>query len=397
MRLRQLIVVLLLLTSCVDVFAGFFRREPVRPGRTSMDTNQTVVNAQIVSNYLIVTAKWDKRGPYNFLIDTGASTTLVSPMLAQRYGKPNRGHAMAEGGVSVRSSDGETTVLEQTSIPMITLGDAQFENVPALIYDCTTISVHLGLRIDGILGFPFFRELILSLDYPKSRLVLTKPSSANALQPGVTVPFNNSLGTPTIPLQLEDKSFIALIDSGNDCALRINPLGMDLWYSQAPRKGNMVSSLTGDRPQILARLEQSILLGDYRFETPVVEITDELPALGGALLRNFVISFDQGSNKVTFFRETREPLQFKSKRSTGISVAKAGAYWRIIGIIADSPAKKSGVEEGDLITRINSESVENWGPERFASLVEKNDEIVFSFLVGKREYEIKLRVMELVP
>lgn len=58
--------------------------------RTTLNDPSVVIPAQVISNYVIVTAKWDRRSPYNFLIDTGGSVTLVSPTLAQRYGVPVR-------------------------------------------------------------------------------------------------------------------------------------------------------------------------------------------------------------------------------------------------------------------------------------------------------------------
>ena len=86
-RLRLLLFLLLALTCALPVAeAAWFRREPPRPGKTTIGKQPVVLPAQLVNNYLLVTVKWDKRGPYNFLIDTGASTCLVSPTLAERYG-----------------------------------------------------------------------------------------------------------------------------------------------------------------------------------------------------------------------------------------------------------------------------------------------------------------------
>ena len=36
-------------------------------------------------------------------------------------------------------------------------------DVDVLIYDCEPLSAHLGVRIDGVLGFPLFRETLLTL------------------------------------------------------------------------------------------------------------------------------------------------------------------------------------------------------------------------------------------
>jgi hypothetical protein len=39
----------------------------------------------VIGNVLVVEDKWDKFGPYHFIVDTGSSVTLVSPDLAKRY------------------------------------------------------------------------------------------------------------------------------------------------------------------------------------------------------------------------------------------------------------------------------------------------------------------------
>ncbi len=376
----------------------FFHHNSPHPQKTVIDSPLVVVPGQVISHYMIVTAKWDRRGPYHFLIDTGAATTLVSPLIARRYGIPMRDNATGKNlSVPVRSSEGEVSELPAVMVRQIDFGDAHFENLPALIYDCTQISLHLGVQIDGILGFTFFRNVLLTLDYPGRRIVLAPPNSASALQPGSTIHFNNSQHVPIIPLGLGNKTFFALVDSGSDSTLRLNPLGMDFVYSQPPRPGPFVSSLSGDHQQTVARLDQTVLLGAYRLDHPVAEITSELPAIGGAVLKDFIVTFDQKQNQVTFYRESTLPILFPPLRSAGFSVAKAGAYWKVVGIISDSPAARAGVEEGDLITRINQEPVDKWGSERYAHLVETAKTITFAFLVGRREYEIPLGVMDLVP
>jgi predicted aspartyl protease len=377
--------------------AGWFRREAPKPGKTTMEDPMVTLTAQTVGNYMLVTAKWDRKGPYHFLIDTGASVTLVSPLLAQRYGTPIKTLNGERSQVAVKSSEGELAQLDAVSIKRIDLGDVHFDYVTALVYDCTAISVHLGIRIDGILGFPLFRDVLLVLDYPRQRVLLVSPKGAAELQPGQPIPFNNDRRTPIIPLRIGDQTFYALIDSGSDCTLRINPIGLKFHYACDPRPGAIVASLTGEHQQVVARLGEDILLGDFKLETPVVDITDELPAIGGSVLRNFTVVFDQERNRVFFHREAHDAITFAAKRSPGFSVTKAGAYWRIVGVVPDSPAMKAGIEEGDLITRIDNEPVEQWGSDRFKQLVDKAETISFAFLVGHREYEMKLAVMDLVP
>lgn len=397
-RLWAILWAMLFLLLAESAQAAWFKREAPRPGKTTMEDSQVEIPAQIISRYVIITTKWDRRGPYNFLIDTGATITLVSPALAQRYGVPNRNPQTGKTEiVAVRSASGEMTTLESTTLQRLELPDVSFERVPALVYDCNDISVHLGVKIDGILGFPLFREVLLTLDYPRNRILLSKPNSASALFPGTSLPIPPDSKAPIISLATGNQSFLALIDTGSDCTLRLNPLGLGLPYDEAPRPGAIITTLTGDRRQTVARLGTDLQLGSYALERPVVELTDELSAIGGSILSQFTVTFDQERSQVTFFRDQHGALRFPAKRSSGISVAKAGAYWRIVGVIPDSPAAKAGIESGDLITRINDEPVEFWNLERYTQLIEHSDTITFAFLVGRREYEMKLAVMNLVP
>jgi len=69
----------------------------------------------------------------------------------------------------------------------------------------------------------------------------------------------------------------------------------------------------------------------------------------------------------------------------------------VVGITPESPAALAGVEVGDLVTRINDEPVESWGVQRYEQLIAQADQVAFSFLLGRREYQLKFPIMPLVP
>jgi hypothetical protein len=381
---------LLLTTGCIS-----FHREAPRPGRTTLSSPLIVLPAQSIGGYLIIEAKWDRSGPYHFLIDTGSSVTLVSPEFAKRYAAKNAPPSVAPE-VHVKSASGESVLLPPTTLRRLELGDARFEDVPALISDCTPISAHLGVKIDGILGFPLFRETLLTLDYPHSRVVLN-PAYSAPLQPGATIPFNNASRTPLIPIQLGDTTFIALVDSGSDAPLSLNPVGLHFTYAVTPRSGPTVSTLAGDHTQQVGRLTDTLTIGSYALPRPLIEVTDELSAIGGKVLKNFIVTFNQEQNQVTFYRETTEAIAFGPSRSTGLSFSKTPVYWRVAGVIPDSPAAAAQVQLGDLITRINGEPVAQWDLRRYEQLVAAAPDIMFTFLNGTRETNVTLKVFDLVP
>ncbi|MGH7956344.1 MAG: aspartyl protease family protein, partial [Opitutaceae bacterium] len=355
-----------------------------------MTSPLVILPAQAIGNYLLVEAKWDRFGPYRFLVDTGASVTLVTPALAKRYA----GRDLPSPGttrVRVTGPDGTITELPRASVRRLELGGARFDDVDVLIYDCEPLTAHLGLRIDGVLGFPLFRETLLTLDYPASRVVL-QPARNIPLIPGTVIPFDDARKTPLITVRLGDRSLVALIDSGSDALFSLNPVGVAPQFSFGPRIGATVATIGGDRTQRIGRLGETLSIGEYVFQQPIVDLTDELSAIGGGMLKHFTVSFDQLHDRVTFYRESREPIRTSARRSAGVSFSKTPAYWRVAGVVPDSSAAAEGVQPGDLVIRINGESVARWDLRRYEQLVTTASEITLTFLNGTVESEKRVSV-----
>jgi hypothetical protein len=388
---------LLMLGGCAALpsVSSPFRRTPPRPGRTTLGSQLVVVPTKAIGNYLIVEAKWDRFGPYHFLIDTGSSVTLVTPALAQRYASTSAQLPHAPR-VQVRSAAGAITELAPTTLRQLSLGDARFDDVYALVYDCSALSAHLGVKIDGILGFPLFRETLLTLDYPHSRVLLQSPRRT-ALVPGSAIPLNDSSKTPVIAMRLGERTIFALIDSGSDAPLSLNPVGLDLAFASPPRPGATVGTLTGDRSQQIGRLADTLGIGDYQLPRPIIDLTDELSAIGGEILKNFSVTFDQEHDRVYFFRDTREPIVSPSRRSAGISFSKTPAYWRIAGVVPGSPAEQAEIRRGDLLTHLNGEPVAKWDLNRYDQLIATGRTISLRFLDGLREIKKEIPLFDLVP
>jgi hypothetical protein len=388
------LALLLFSSGCANV-GSFYKRES-RAGRTQLEERIVSVPAKIIGNHFLIEVAGDKRGPWRFLIDTGSSVTLVSPDFAARFGLKHKETAVP--AVRIRSSDGGTTALQAVNLRRLTLGDARFLNVRAYVYDCDELSTHLGVRLDGILGFPLFREVVFTLDYPQERFVMARPDAAPPAN-AAAIEFNNERRTPIIPLRLGEQRFFALIDSGSDGPLLLNPFGLNPDFSYGPRIGATVGTLAGDRPQRIGRLSQTLAIGPFTLAQPVVDLTDQLSALGGEILKNFRITFDPPRNQVAFAREPGQATAIlpAPRRSTGLSFDKTPAYWRIVGVVPDSPADMLGVRRGDLIARINGEPVSAWPLQRLDALIRRAAEITFTLIQGERETPRVIPTFDLVP
>jgi len=353
--------------------------------------------AKVVGNlFLVETTQLDGR-LRRFVVDTGSSVSYVSADAAKTLALRERD----ERTVQVTSANGGTLTLPAVTLRRLVLGSRAFERVPAAVFDFADLSAHLGVTIDGLLAFPLFRDHLLTLDYPRARLVLAPQTLAEPVantDPRVsTLAFNNEQRVPFIPVQMGNESFIVLIDSGSDGALSLNPAGLHPRFTFGPRTGTLVASLAGDREQQVGRLAQDVLLGTHTLATPIVDLTDQVSALGGEVLRHFAVTFDQKRNLVTFARDRAGPIAMEPRRSTGLALARSPIYWRVLNVLPDTPTSALGVQSGELIVRINGERVDRWSYERFAQLLDSAAKVTFTFLAGTREFDREIPVFDLVP
>ena len=123
------------------------------PGRTLVEAKSTILPARIISNFFVVETKWADGRTYRFLLDTGSTVTYVTPDLAKRFAVKER-KGTPPRTVRVRSASGGEIELPAITLQKLTLGRATFERVSALVFDFADFSGHLGLQIDGIIGFP---------------------------------------------------------------------------------------------------------------------------------------------------------------------------------------------------------------------------------------------------
>ena len=334
-------------------------------------------------------------GPWHFLIDTGASRTLVSPEFAIRHLK--RPVDPTPPKVWLRDATGRAVPVESVVLDRIDFGPANFQNVRALVYDCSEIGDHLGLQIDGVLGFTLFNNARLSLDYPGQRVVLSSLDDPTPLR-GCVLPITVHNDVPYVQLALGARSLVTLIDTGSDGGLNLDPAGLDLEFESPPRAGTLIGTLHSNHQQIVARLKKTLYIGDHQLPRPIADLSGQLTSVGGEILRHFEITFDQSTNRVAFFRESSDlALTTPAKQSAGLSFSKARAYWKINAVAPDSPAEAAGFKVGDLVSRINGEPVEAWNLERFRELVDIGGQIDYSLIKGRDEETFTAATFVLVP
>ncbi|MBC8032377.1 MAG: aspartyl protease family protein [Pyrinomonadaceae bacterium] len=102
--------------------------------------------------------------PLNFIIDTGASITVVSEKLVEQedlavYVEPTRMRVVGAAGVSEN--------VKRVVLPSVALGPFVREQVSAAVLDLETLNETSGFAQNGILGSNFLRHFRVSFDFAR--------------------------------------------------------------------------------------------------------------------------------------------------------------------------------------------------------------------------------------
>jgi tetratricopeptide (TPR) repeat protein len=108
--------------------------------------------------------------PLNFIVDTGASVSVISDDLAriEPFSQYSRGDRMR-----VIGSAGVTENVPSLELPRVTFGSHSEDSITAIALDLGLINEASGFQQSGILGGNFLRNYRLTFDFKKSRVTFS--------------------------------------------------------------------------------------------------------------------------------------------------------------------------------------------------------------------------------
>lgn len=131
---------------------------PPRPA-----AEETVVGLERQGGGWVATVVLNGRERARFLVDTGASISVITPEMAERLGvRPVRGAPP----MRLQTANGPISA-PVVSVPSLRLGDIEGHDTPAVIHD-------FGFGLDGILGNTFLARYTITLDADRGVLVMRR-------------------------------------------------------------------------------------------------------------------------------------------------------------------------------------------------------------------------------
>lgn len=248
------------------------RRVVLAPGATRIGSGMVSVPMVGTKTLPLVNIMLNGKGPYRLLVDSAANVTLLQMRVADELALPVLRPGTSSKLVAVKS---------------MKIGDAQFEDlvVGARAWD---------EDIDGVLGFNVFADCLLTMDYPKQRLIMRTGTLPPANGKDIfTYGLDNR--SPTLAIDLGGERLNLLIDTGaRQSVIVTEAIAAKLSFTSALTAGPQLSTFETARSQAQqGHLDGSIMIGIHEIVRPTVLVWSDIPLLGSDFFKDFVLTFDQ--------------------------------------------------------------------------------------------------------
>lgn len=271
------------------------------PRRTYLAYPTVQVPLEQRRDYLFADAMINGEGPFTFLVDTGATSTILRSDVANELDLPRRSFFR----YLLNSDSAHGPVRNKVYwVDELALADARFEDLTVAVVAnedfFQAVEQWAGDRVDGILGLDTFVDVVLVLD---------------AAAPGMTLHQDHDLDdviaftglSPIIPAYFgrgtdNEAAVDFMIDTGYSGSIAMPPSydwGEPSGFGGAIGRRNISMQVGGIRTSVVGQLHTTFDVGAIRLDTPVLEWTmDEVRGsqdyglVGMQVLKDTVISID---------------------------------------------------------------------------------------------------------
>ncbi len=148
-------------------------------GRGSLESIEWIPFQYLMDSHLIgVPVYINGQGPFDHILDTGASGNVMTPSIAREVGVTDQ---LPEGPVEAEGCSGGECVGVggkvmgyAAMIRSVSIGSTELSDTIVAVIDLGVVSPD-GEKIDyGIIGYPFLKDYELVIDYPEQKLAFVR-------------------------------------------------------------------------------------------------------------------------------------------------------------------------------------------------------------------------------
>lgn len=410
----------------------------------SNNKKKVVIPFKLINNLIFIPIKVNGI-ELNFLLDSGVEETILFSMDEMQEVKFNNVEKIKLRGLG---SEKEIEGLKSTNNTFETYGLKSNNHMLYVILDQSfNLSSHIGIPVNGIIGYKFFKNNIVEINYEKRKITVYEDKQE--IQKKLDKKFK------LIPITIEkSKPYIyttAVVDSMEiDAKLLIDIGNSDAFWIfenskiKLPKKNFpdfLGKGFSGDIEGHRARI-QMFSIDEFDFKRPIVAFPDSLSianvkmvkdrigSVGGEVLKRFNIVLDYRDQKLYLKKNNKFSDPFTYNKS-GITIQHNGLQWvqetvhletvqvvssvseternqnnngsnfrykfllkpvyEIVNIRKHSAAEKCGLQKGDIIISINNERPYKYSLQQINQLLKSEEDRWITIDVERNSLILKFR------
>jgi len=346
---------------------------------------------KLIRNLVIIELKINNKGPFNFILDTGVGYMLITdPAMVDSISLTSKRTIKIAGLGDGDAYEAYVTPPVNIDIPGLKSYDVATTILKA---DKFNLSNYVGIPIKGLLGYEFFNNLAVKLNFLDSTLTVYRPRDARLFRKGSKLPITIEGHKPymqslvALPNGVVQQSKL-IIDLGAGHPISLENMIKKHGLPQKFVSGNLGVGLAGPIDGFLSRIDE-VDIGRYKIKNVITAFPNDYDSttmkylsvardgnLGIGILKRFTVIFDYADNALYVKPNAsfREPFEHDM---SGIEYYGAGDNFKHILISRIEPgssADELGLEKDDEIVSINFKPVSEMSMEELDGLFKSKDQ-----------------------
>jgi hypothetical protein len=408
------------------------------------DNNQAKISFQLINNLIFIPVKVNGVS-MTFLLDTGVEETILFSLEETDtvpFFNVNKVKLRGLGGdesiEALSSSENRVEIAKN-------LVDTN-HTILIVLNEEINFSSSLGIPVNGIMGYHFFKNNCVKIDYEKEQLFVYKEHAKvvkKIKRKYTAVPISIKNNKPYLQgnfslANSNEFSGKLLIDTGNSDALWLFENQSDkIQIPRANFEDYLGKGFSGDIHGKRAKINR-FQLNEFVFEKPYVAFPDynsiknvtmvqsRIGSVGGEILQRFTVVFDYRNNEL-FIRKNKNYSKPFSFNMSGLEINHAGRQWvqetltvntyinvggdeshyqkkenpvkfnfvlkpiyKIVNVREDSPGALAGLKKDDVIVSINRKPASTYTLQSINELLKSEDGKKILFEVNRNGKYVKL-------
>ena len=376
------------------------------------NSDKTVIKFQLINNLIFVPMTVNGV-ELNFLLDSGIAETLLFSLDNKDVDFKNIETITFKGLGETVSIEALKSIKNDVKIGKNFVDRSH--TIFLVLDEGFNISQDIGIPVNGIIGYHFFKNHPVEVNYIKKTLTIYKdrskfPKKVNRYSDfPMSVEFNKPYMNVDVEMKHDKQSSKLLLDLGNTDSVWLFPTLMkDFIYNRPNIDDFLGRGFSGDIFGKRSRIN-SLSIGDFKFNRPIASMPDEFSiqhlklvkdrkgSIGSEILRRFTIIFDYPDNKI-YLKSNRYLNDSFLIDGSGLEIKQDGLIWEkeqvkvktaklststneinvidnnpdsfqykftlkpkflVSGTRKDSPAQKSGIIKNDELISIDKQQTKD--------------------------------------